>query len=138
MGAFLLLVDIFGSVVGAVTDIFHNGRVFSTGGCEGGIHSLPGGTIEEDGSTNDGGSKTRYQYQTKDEYTRYDQAKQQQQQRTTVNPQFKVHTMGCSSGILMTLLILGGILALFFFLLPTFIIFAAIGAVVVFFLRLFM
>jgi len=46
--------------------------------------------------------------------------------------------MGCSSGILMTLLILGGILALFFFLLPTFIIFAAIGAVVVFILRLFM
>ena len=100
--------------------------------------SFEGVTIEEDGSTNDGGSKTRYQYQTKDEYTRYDQAKQQQQQRTTVNPQVKVHTMGCSSGILMTLLILGGILALFFFLLPTFIIFAAIGAVVVFFLRLFM
>ena len=94
--------------------------------------SFEGVTIEEDGSTN---SKTKYQYQTKDEYTRYDQTKQQ---RTTANPQFKVHTMGCSSGLLMTLLILGGILALFFFLLPTFIIFAAIGAVVVFFLRLFM
>jgi len=97
--------------------------------------SFEGVTIEEDGSTNDSGSKTKYQYQTKDEYIRYDQTKQQ---RTTVNPQFKVHTMGCSSGLLMTLLILGGILALFFFLLPTFIIFAAIGAVVVFFLRLFM
>ena len=84
--------------------------------------SFEGITIEEDGSTNDGGSKTKYQYQTKEEYTRHDQAKQQ---RTTVNPQFKVHTMGCSSGILMTLLILGGILALFFFLLPTFIIFIA-------------
>jgi len=95
--------------------------------------SFEGITIEEDGSTNDGGSKTKYQ--TKEEYTRHDQAKQQ---RTTVNPQFKVHTMGCSSGILMTLLILGGILALFFFLLPTFVIFAAIGAVVVFILRLFM
>ena len=97
--------------------------------------SFEGITIEEDGSTNDGDSKTKYQYQTKEEYTRHDQAKQQ---RTTVNPQFKVHTMGCSSGILMTLLILGGILALFFFLLPTFIIFAAIGAVLVFILRLFM
>ena len=30
--------------------------------------SFEGVTIEEDGSTNDGGSKTRYQYQTKDEY----------------------------------------------------------------------
>ena len=97
--------------------------------------SFKGVTIEEDGSTNDSGSKNKYQYQTKDEYTRYDQTKQQ---CTTANPQFKVHTMGCSSGLLMTLLILGGILALFFFLLPTFIIFAAIGAVVVFFLRLFM
>ena len=97
--------------------------------------SFEGITIEEDGSANDGGSKAKYQYQTKEEYTRHDQAKQQ---RTTVNPQFKVYTMGCSSGILMTLLILGGILALFFFLLPTFSIFAAIGAVVVFILRLFM
>lgn len=97
--------------------------------------SFEGVTIEEDGSTNENGSKTKYQYQTKDEYTRYDQ---QQQQRTTIKPQFKVHTMGCGSSILLTLLILGGILALFFFLLPTFMIFAAIGAVVVFFLRLFM
>ncbi|MDY5045624.1 MAG: hypothetical protein SPF10_07210, partial [Phascolarctobacterium sp.] len=53
-------------------------------------------------------------------------------------PGIKVHTFGCGSSILMTLLILGGILALFFFLLPTFIVFAAIGAVVVFILRLFM
>ena len=99
--------------------------------------SFEGVTIEEDGSTNDGGTKTQYQYQTKEEYTRYDQANQRQQ-HTTIKPQFKVHTMGCGSGILMTLLILGGILALFFFLLPTFIVFAAIGAVVVFILRLFM
>ena len=53
-------------------------------------------------------------------------------------PGIKVHTFGCGSSILMTLLILGGILALFFFLLPTFIVFAAIGSVVVFILRLFM
>ena len=99
--------------------------------------SFEGVTIEEDGSTDDGGSKTKYQYQTKEEYTRYDQANQRQQ-NTTIKPQFKVHTMGCGSGILLTLLILGGVLALFFFLLPTFMIFAAIGAVVVFFLRLFM
>ena len=99
--------------------------------------SFEGVTIEEDGSTDDGGSKTKYQYQTKEEYTRYDQTNQRQQ-HTTIKPQFKVHTMGCGSGILLTLLILGGVLALFFFLLPTFMIFAAIGAVVVFFLRLFM
>ena len=99
--------------------------------------SFEGVTIEEDGSTDDSGSKTKYQYQTKEEYTRYDQANQRQQ-HTTIKPQFKVHTMGCGSGILLTLLILGGVLALFFFLLPTFMIFAAIGAVVVFFLRLFM
>lgn len=53
-------------------------------------------------------------------------------------PQIRVHSFGCGSGILMTLLILGGILAIFFFLLPTFLIFAAIGAVVVFIMRLFM
>ena len=52
--------------------------------------------------------------------------------------QIRVHSFGCGSGILMTLLILGGILAIFFFLLPTFLIFAAIGAVVVFIMRLFM
>lgn len=97
--------------------------------------SFEGVTIEEDGSTNDSESKTKYQYQTKEEYTRYDQ---QQRQQANVPPRVKVHTMGCSSGLLMTLLILGGILALFFFLLPTFIIFAAIGAVVVFIMRLFM
>ncbi len=52
-------------------------------------------------------------------------------------PQISVHSFGCGSGFLMTLLILGGILAFFFFLLPTFLIFAAIGAVVVFIMRLF-
>ncbi len=96
--------------------------------------SFEGVTIEEDGSTNEDGTKREYQYQTKEEYTRAEQNRQQRH----VPPQFKVHTMGCSSGLLMTLLILGGILALFFFLLPTFIIFAAIGAVVVFIMRLFM
>lgn len=43
-------------------------------------------------------------------------------------PQIRVHSFGCGSGIL----------AIFFFLLPTFLIFAAIGAVVVFIMRLFM
>lgn len=56
----------------------------------------------------------------------------------TVPPNMYVHTFGCGSGILMTFLILCGILAVFFFLLPTFIVFAAIGAVVVFILRLFL
>lgn len=52
--------------------------------------------------------------------------------------QVRVHSFGCSSGILMTLLILGGILAIFFFVLPAFLIFAAIGVVVIFIMRLFM
>lgn len=49
----------------------------------------------------------------------------------------KVNNVGCGSSVLTTVLILIGILALFFFLLPTFLIFAAVGAVVVFILRLF-
>ena len=59
-------------------------------------------------------------------------------EQTKGGPHIRVHSFGCGSGILMTLLILGGILAIFFFLLPTFLIFAAIGAVVVFIMRLFM
>ncbi len=53
-------------------------------------------------------------------------------------PNIKVHHFGCGSGMLMTLLILCAILAVFFFLLPTFVIFGLIGAVVVYIMRLFM
>lgn len=53
-------------------------------------------------------------------------------------PQIKVHSFGCGSSLLMTLLILCGVVALFFFLLPTFIVFAAVAAIVIFVLRLFM
>lgn len=91
--------------------------------------TFDGVTIEEDGSTeNSTGIKNNRENSNFNENYTYD----------NVRPNIKVHHLGCGSGILMTLLILGGILALFFFLLPTFIVFAAIGAVVVFLVRLFM
>lgn len=98
--------------------------------------TFDGVTIEEDGSTVDHGAEQAraegvYRQGQPDAYGQQGYGDQEQ-------PKVKVHTFGCGSGILMTLLILGGILALFFFLLPTFIVFAAVGAVVVFLLRLFM
>ena len=100
--------------------------------------TFKGVTIEEDGSTVDnknvsGEQGSGYEQGGYRQGQSYEQSQQRQQA-----PGIKVHTFGCGSSILMTLLILGGILALFFFLLPTFIVFAAIGAVVVFILRLFM
>ncbi|MGM9583311.1 MAG: hypothetical protein ACI3WU_06310 [Phascolarctobacterium sp.] len=94
--------------------------------------TFDGVTIEEDGSTVDNKNMTNGQGKDYDQGTRGSYGGQQQ------GPKIKVHHFGCGSSILMTLFILGGILALFFFLLPTFIVFAAIGAVVVFILRLFM
>lgn len=92
--------------------------------------TFEGITIEEDGSTSSSDKTTR----ADDSYRRgYDSSRQYGPQ-----PHFKVKTVNISSGILMTLLIIGGILALFFFLLPAFLIFAAVGAVIVFLLKLFM
>lgn len=92
--------------------------------------TFEGITIEEDGSTSSSDKTTR----ADDSYRRrYDSSRQSGPQ-----PHFKVKTVNISSGILMTLLIIGGILALFFFLLPAFLIFAAVGAVIVFLLKLFM
>lgn len=90
--------------------------------------TFEGITIEEDGSTR---SSEAFDERS-DRFKRYEQSQQPQQ------PHFKVRTFNLSSGILMTLLIIGGILALFFFLLPAFLVFAAVGAVVVFLLKLFM
>ncbi len=87
--------------------------------------TFEGITIEEDGSTR---SSEAFDERS-DRFKRYEQSQQ---------PHFKVRTFNLSSGILMTLLIIGGILALFFFLLPAFLVFAAVGAVVVFLLKLFM
>ena len=87
-----------------------------------------GVTIVENGEESSSENSSRTEYQ---------QRYEREQGPQNVPPQFKVRTIGCSSGILMTLLILGGILALFFFLLPAFLVFAAIGAVVVFIIRLF-
>lgn len=94
--------------------------------------TFEGVTIEEDGSTVDQ-SRVERSGSADNGYGQQGSSGQQ-----NVPPRVKVHTFGCGSGLLVTLLILGGILALFFFLLPTFIVFAAIGAVVVFVLRLFM
>lgn len=95
--------------------------------------TFDGVTIEEDGSTAEQGKMER-----QEAYDRQQRGQGAYGVRPNVPPGIKVHTFGCGSGLLMTLLILGGILALFFFLLPTFIIFAAVGAVVIFILRLFM
>lgn len=88
--------------------------------------TFDGVTIEQDGNA-EGGTRVE---DMRTERRAYEQ--------NNGGPQIRVHSFGCGSGILMTLLILGGILAIFFFLLPTFLIFAAIGAVVVFIMRLFM
>jgi len=88
--------------------------------------AFEGTTIEEDGTATD----TTQISTNAQEQERAHRAEQGA-------PEIKVHTFGCGSGMLMTLLILGGILALFFFLLPTFVVFAAIGAVIVFIMRLF-
>lgn len=85
-------------------------------------------TIEEDGTTSESRNSRKNQEDAKETYNR--------EYRSV--PNFKVRTFNMRSGFLMTLLIIGGILALVFFLLPAFLMFAAIGAVVVFLLRLFM
>lgn len=91
--------------------------------------TFEGVTIEEDGSTTDSSAAAREQREQQQSGSQWQQ---------NVPPRLKVHSYGCGSGMLMTLLILGGILALVFFLLPAFLVFAAIGAAVVFILRLFM
>ena len=94
--------------------------------------TFDGVTIEEDGSSSSSASPKNEREQKQESY------ENEAYRGQRFNNGIKVHQFGCGSGILMTLLILGGILALFFFLLPTFLIFAAVGAVVVFILRLFM
>lgn len=98
--------------------------------------TFEGVTIEEDGSSSSSSSPRNEKIEQERGYRQEGRSYGQRQQ--TEFGRVKVHQFGCGSGILMTLLILGGILTLFFFLLPTFLVFAAIGAVVVFVLRLFM
>lgn len=87
-------------------------------------------TIEEDGTTSESHGYKKNEETAKQTY-------QREEYRRSA-PNFKVKTFNMQSGFLMTLLIIGGILALIFFLLPAFLMFAAIGAVVVFLLKLFM
>lgn len=90
-----------------------------------------GVTIEEDGSQNYSDqekSNGRELYEERREYEEY-----RKQQR----PEVKVRTFSLGSGFLMTMLVLMVIVSLFFFVLPTVLVFAAIGAVVMYILRLF-
>lgn len=98
--------------------------------------TFDGVTIEEDGSSSSSGYPKNAREQEREYQSEAYEQETYRGQR--FNNGIRVHSFGCGSGLLMTLLILGGILALFFFLLPTFLIFAAIGAVVFFVLRLFM
>lgn len=93
--------------------------------------TFEGVTIDESTGADASSSQSVSSYGEREQY-------EEKMREQAANRGIKVHTFGCGSSILMTLLILCGILALFFFLLPTFIVFAAIGAVVVFVLRLFM
>lgn len=93
--------------------------------------TFEGVTIDESTGADESSSQSVSSYGEREKY-------EEQMREQAANRGIKVHTFGCGSSILMTLLILCGILALFFFLLPTFIVFAAIGAVVVFVLRLFL
>ena len=68
--------------------------------------TFDGVTIEQDGNA-EGGTRVE---DMRTERRAYEQ--------NNGGPQIRVHSFGCGSGILMTLLILGGILAIFFFLLP--------------------
>ncbi len=97
--------------------------------------NFDGITIDEEGNADDHSRQNSSGNQYGNGYRTDDTGNPYRQQQ---NPNIKVYPLGCGSSMLMTLLILGGILALFFFLLPTFLVFAAIGAVVVFILRLFM
>ena len=74
--------------------------------------TFDGVTIEEDGSSSSSASPKNQREQER-EYERgsYEQETYRGQR---VNTDIKVHHFGCGSGLLMTLLILGGILALFF------------------------
>lgn len=97
--------------------------------------TFEGVTIEEDGTTTD---NKNIKDNNNRQYEENNYGNKNYNGQSSQRPNIKVHSFGCGSSILMTLLILGGILSLVFFLLPTFIVFAAIGAVVVFILRLFM
>lgn len=91
-----------------------------------------GVTIEEDGSARSSSEQEEVSssdiYEDKSEYDEY---------RTQQRPGVKIRTFNFNSGILMTLLIIAIVLSLFFFVLPTVLIFAAIGAVIMFIVRLF-
>ena len=83
--------------------------------------TFEGVTIDESTGA-DEGSQSVSSYGEREQY-------EEKMREQAANRGIKVHTFGCGSSILMTLLILCGILALFFFLLPTFIVFAAVFSI---------
>lgn len=88
-------------------------------------------TIEEDGSATS--------YSEREETTGreiYEERREYEEYKAQQRPEVKVKTFNFGSGILMTLLIMAIIISLFFFVLPTVLIFAAVGAVVMYIVRL--
>lgn len=101
--------------------------------------TFTGKTIEEDGSTTESDDTSNVSSTYENQGNNNSNERQTRfRSNSWSEPQFKVHTYGCGSSLIVTMFILAAILAIFFFLLPTFLVFAAIGAIVVFILRLFM
>ena len=88
-------------------------------------------TIEEDGSAREASYEERTGREIYDDTRGYEENHYDSQ-----GPQVRVRTFGCGSGILMSLIILAVLCGIFIFALPAFVIFAAIGMVVVWIMRL--
>lgn len=104
--------------------------------------TFEGVTIEEDGTASDAGERSAGGVTGRGGRAYGDDAFRQGgraygEDAFRQAPRVKVHTFGCGSGILLTLLVLGGIVALIAFLLPVFFVYALAGAVVVTLLKLF-
>lgn len=98
--------------------------------------SFDGVTIEEDGSTS--GEETRYEREQ--EQTGYDpnhKFGQQPSEEERMQQPFQVKTYGCGGLSMMIVMILVALSVLAFFMMPVFLVFGAIGAVVMFLVRTF-
>lgn len=104
--------------------------------------TFEGVTIEEDGSTSGAGERRTGGVTDRGERPYADEdlgqgGRAYGDDAFRQAPRVKVHTLGCGSGILLTLLVLGGIVALIAFLLSVFFVYALAGAVAVTLLKLF-
>lgn len=98
--------------------------------------SFEGVTIEEDGSTS--GEAPREKEQAQEGYDPNHKFGQQPREEERVQQPFQIKTYGCGSFSLMALMILVVICVLSFLLMPMFLVFGAIGAVIVFLCRTFL